>query len=128
MTVNSRSKGCRGEREWRDVLNAAGFLGAKRGQQHSGGTDSPDVICESMPEFHPEVKRTETLSLYVAMEQAINDAGTKIPYVAHRRNGKDWLVCMLGQDWLNLVRDAQKWRAYGPSQPTMSDKGLGTPD
>lgn len=109
--VNSRSKGCRGEREWRDVLNAAGFLGAKRGQQHAGGTDSPDVICESMPGFHAEVKRTEALSLYVAMAQAIRDAGTKIPYVAHRRNECDWLVVMRGQDWLNLVRDALAYRS-----------------
>ncbi len=111
MSINSRSKGCRGEREWRDVLNAAGFLGAKRGQQHAGGVDSPDVICESMPGFHPEVKRTETLSVYEAMKQAIADAGAKIPYVAHRRNEKEWLVIMRGQDWLNLVRDALAYKA-----------------
>jgi hypothetical protein len=40
------------------------------------------------------------------MKQAINDAGTKTPVVAHKKNGEPWLVTMLAADWLRLVRDS----------------------
>lgn len=71
--MNSRSKGCRGEREFRDVLRAAGFE-ARRGQQYSGGGDSPDVIS-NVPGVHWEVKRVEAGNPYVWLAQAIRDAG-----------------------------------------------------
>ncbi len=46
--VNSRQKGARGERQWRDELRAHGFQ-ARRGQQFSGPPESPDVVCDSLP-------------------------------------------------------------------------------
>ena len=101
--MNSRNKGARGEREWAKVLTDAGFP-AIRGVQHSGGPDSPDVICNKLP-FHWEVKRVQRLVLEVAMAQAINDAGKKnIPAVAHRKNRQDWLVTMRASDLLKLLR------------------------
>ena len=40
---------------------------------------------------------------YKAMEQAINDAREgEYPVVAHKKNGKDWLVTMLAEDWIAL--------------------------
>lgn len=101
--MNSRAKGCRGEREWRDQLREAGFE-ARRGQQFSGGTDSPDVVCPSLPTIHWEVKRTETLSIYTAMTQAATDAGSKIPVVAHKRNGRPWLCIITAEDFLTILR------------------------
>jgi Holliday junction resolvase len=101
--MNSRAKGCRGEREWRDQLREAGFE-ARRGQQFSGGTDSPDVVCPSLPSVHWEVKRTETLSIYTAMTQAATDAGSKIPVVAHKRNGRPWLCIITAEDFLTILR------------------------
>ena len=51
--MNSRAKGARGERLWRDELRAQGFT-ARRGQQFSGSPDSPDVVCEELKEpFFP---------------------------------------------------------------------------
>lgn len=104
--MNSRAKGCRGERMWRDVLREAGFE-ARRGQQFSGGKDSPDVVCESLPNYHNEVKFVQAGNPYVWMEQAIKDAGDKIPLVAHKRNGKDWLVIMRASDAINLIKKAE---------------------
>jgi Holliday junction resolvase len=46
--MNSREKGKRGERQWRDELRAQGFA-ARRGQQFSGSPDSPDVVCDDLP-------------------------------------------------------------------------------
>src|SRR5262245_49571198 len=103
--VNSRQKGARGERAWRDELGANGYA-ARRGQQFSGSPDSPDVVCPALPWIHFEVKAVERLNIEDAMEQAKRDAqsdgkwqmadgkGGKIPIVAHRRNFRRWLVTM----------------------------------
>lgn len=101
--TNSRAKGCRGEREVRDLLREAGFE-ARRGQQFSGGSDSPDVICPSLPEIHIEVKRVQTGNPYNWMEQATKDAGKKIPTVWHKRNGKKWLAILPAEEFLTILR------------------------
>ena len=104
--INRREKGIRGELEWSKFLRDHGFR-ARRGQQHAGGPDSPDVICDALPSIHFEVKFTEQLSLYKAMDQAGNDAGRKTPVVAHRRKGEEWLVVMRAEDWIKLVRQTE---------------------
>lgn len=85
MTINSRAKGAQGELEFRDVLRDFGHV-ARRGQQYSGGSENPDVICESLPGYHFEVKRVERGQLYDWLAQAIRDAAGSIPIVAHRRS------------------------------------------
>ena len=101
--MNSRAKGCRGEREWRDQLREMGF-DARRGQQFSGGTESPDVICHALPEIHFEVKRVEAGNPYNWRDQAKADAGKKIPVVAHKRNGRGWLAILDASDFLEILR------------------------
>lgn len=104
--MNSRQKGCRGERELRDVLRAAGFANARRGQQFAGGDDSPDVVCPELPGIHFECKRVEAGNPYKWMEQACRDAGMKTPVVAHKRNGQDWLAVLRLSDLVQLLKDA----------------------
>ena len=87
---------------WANWLEVRGYP-ARRGQQFSGGSDSPDVICESMPGTHFEVKFTERLQLHAAMAQAIEDSGHKVPVVAHKKKRQDWLVVMRAEDWLALM-------------------------
>ena len=70
--MNSREKGKRGERQWRDELRAHGFQ-ARRGQQFSGSPDSPDVVCEELAWLHFEVKAVERLNIEDAMDQARRD-------------------------------------------------------
>jgi hypothetical protein len=91
--MNSREKGKRGERQWRDELRANGYM-ARRGQQFSGSPDSPDVVCEDLPWAHFEVKLVERLDIHAAMEQARRDSGGRAAFVAHRRNFWPWLVTM----------------------------------
>ena len=95
--MNSRSKGKRGELEWAAYLRDHLGLEARRGQQHSGSPDSPDVVG-GIPLTHAEVKRVEALNINKAMEQAERDCGANIPYVAHRRNRKPWLVTLRAAD------------------------------
>lgn len=108
--TNSDRKGKVGEREWAAKLSAAGFE-ARRGQQHAGGPDSPDVICPDLdPLLHPEVKRVERLNIHDAVQQAVRDAAPgKLVYVAHRRNGQDWLVTMPADHWLRLLGESRTW-------------------
>src|SRR5476651_817162 len=92
--INSRSKGCRGERELAAVLKAKG-LEARRGQQFSGSKDSPDVVCSGLTNVHFEVKRVQAGNPYDWLNQACKDAGPEnIPIVAHRKNGKNWMAIL----------------------------------
>jgi hypothetical protein len=116
--MNSREKGKRGERAWRDELRAQGFE-ARRGQQFCGSPDSPDVICDALPWIHFEVKAVERLNIEDAMNQARRDSRetrestggtpvppkeTKIPVVAHKRNFCGWLVTMDAETFFKFLR------------------------
>ncbi|HOX59387.1 MAG TPA: hypothetical protein P5205_19655 [Candidatus Paceibacterota bacterium] len=101
--MNSRAKGVRGERQWRDELRANGYA-ARRGQQFSGSPDSPDVICDGLPWAHFEVKLAERLDIYAAMDQARRDCGGRAAFVAHRRNFWPWLVSMDAERFYRLLR------------------------
>jgi Holliday junction resolvase len=102
--MNSRAKGARGERLWRDQLRAEGFT-ARRGQQFSGSPDSPDVICEELGNLHMEVKFVESLNLDKACEQATKDSGGKHWIVAHKKKNKNWKVTMSADLFFKLLRD-----------------------
>jgi len=97
--TNSRSKGSRGEREWRDFLrDHLHCPEARRGQQYSGSPDSPDVVG-GIPGTHVEVKRVERLRLSEAVQQAVTDCGEEeVPYVAHRKNREPWLITIRAAD------------------------------
>jgi len=102
--INSRAKGCRGERLWRDVLREEGFT-ARRGQQFSGGTESPDVICDELKSLHMEVKFVERLNLEQACEQADRDRGVKPYIIAHKKSRSGWKVTMEAEFFFQLLRE-----------------------
>ena len=99
--INSRDKGARGEREFAQKLTEMGFT-ARRGCQFSGSPDSPDVVG-GIYGTHVEVKRVERLNIDNAMDQAINDCGDNLPYVAHRKNSKKWLITLQLEDLLEFA-------------------------
>ena len=100
--INSRQKGAAAERELANYLKARGW-DSRRGQQFSGGKDSPDVVSE-LP-YHIECKRVESGNLYNWLDQAKRDAekGTKPPLVIHRRNGKEWVAIMPLDELLKII-------------------------
>ena len=104
--MNSKRKGNAGERELAAILRGYGYE-TRRGQQFSGGPDSPDVI--GLPGIHIECKRVERLNVHEAMKQAIRDAaGRFLPAVFHRRNRGEWLVTMRLEDFMEIYREWQK--------------------
>ena len=50
-----------------------------------------------------EVKRTEKLQLYAAMQQAIDDAQDHLPVVLHRANTRPWVAIVRLEDLPELV-------------------------
>ena len=104
----SKNKGKAGEREVVALLRQHVFE-ARRGQQFAGGGDSPDVI-HNLPvaedcHIHIEVKRTEQLPLWAALDQANSDAPPgDIPVVFHRKNNKPWVVVLSARDFLTIMR------------------------
>ena len=103
--MNSRDKGKRGELEFAAFLRGHGYE-ARRGQQFSGGHDSPDVV-HSIPGIHVEVKRVENFSLYPALDQAERDRQDgQVPVVFHRRNHKPWVAIVDAGDFIKLLKEA----------------------
>jgi len=107
VPVNSRAKGARGELEFSAFLREHGFA-ARRGQQFSGGGDSPDVVSD-VPGVHFEIKRTESLSLWPAMDQARRDAAAgKVPVVCHRPSRRKWIAILDAEDFLNIMKTVKQ--------------------
>lgn len=101
----SRNKGKVGEREAAKLIADLFKVEARRGVQHAGGPDSPDIVT-GIPDVHFEVKRVEKLNLYTAMDQAERDAGDdKIPVVLHRKNLRDWVAVVYLDQLPGLVKN-----------------------
>ncbi len=104
--VNSRAKGCRGEREFSALCRDEGYKEVRRGQQYSG-IGGADVV--NLPFIHAEIKRVERLNIQDAINQSCRDAKEGlIPIVAHRKNNCDWLVTMRAEDFFTFYRE---WEA-----------------
>lgn len=102
MAKMSRDKGKVGEREVAALLRKHGFEG-KRGVQYKGGAGSPDVT--GLPGYHVEVKRTEKLSLWAALEQSNQErADDEVGVVFHRANGKGWVAILGAEEFLGMVK------------------------
>ena len=113
--MNSKAKGKRGELEWVRFCRGQGYDVRRTAQYcgnplRGGNMDSDPSDCVGLPGVHIEVKRTEHLRLYDAMEQAVRDSRGSggLPIVAHRRNNSDWLVVMRAEDWFCIYRE---WEA-----------------
>lgn len=104
MTINSKQKGARGERELASILRSYGYE-CRRGQQYCGANGDADVV--GLPGVHIECKRVEKLNLYDAMAQAKADSNGDIPTVFHRKNNCEWLVTMRLEDWLNMYKECE---------------------
>lgn len=114
MSINSREKGKKGEREFARLCREHGFANARRGQQYSG-VEGKDVV--GLDGVHIEVKRVERLNIEKALQQAERDKKEgEIPIVAHRKNRETWKVTMRAEDWLEMYKI---WRERNENRQTM---------
>tara|TARA_B100001939_G_C16913343_1_gene605693 strand:- start:445 stop:789 length:345 start_codon:yes stop_codon:yes gene_type:complete len=105
MAVNSKRKGKVNEQAWANILKGAGFKDARRGQQHRGSPESPDVICSELAWFHFEVKSGKQINIWRALEQAERDKGQEeLSVVAAHKDRERWVVSMYADEWLEVVK------------------------
>lgn len=105
MSIDSKEKGKRGEREAASVLRLLlDKDDIQRGQQNKGGIDSPDVLIANSS-LHAEIKRVERLNIYDAIDQAVRDGESKVPFVMHRRNKREWLITVRLSDLIAFCRE-----------------------
>ena len=102
----SRQKGKRGERLCRDELAQQLGVPCRRGVQFQGGPNSPDVVMLVDTILHIEAKAVERLNVHAAMQQAIADAGDKLPVVWHKRSREDSLVTFRTKDLAAICAEA----------------------
>lgn len=101
MSINSKRKGVKGERELANKLKEYGY-NCRRTQQFCGNTGQADDVV-GLDYIHIECKRVERLNIDEAIEQAVRDTkDDKFPTVFHRKNNKKWLVTMRLDDWIKL--------------------------
>lgn len=102
MSINSKAKGAKGERELAKILKEYGY-DCRRGQQYNG-LEGEDVV--GLDYIHIECKRVQALNLDEAMEQAKRDSTIKqMPAVFHRKNNKKWKVTMELETWIKLYNE-----------------------
>lgn len=125
MSKMSRDKGKRGERLWRDVLRAYGFVAERAGyKQAAFGGGGADV--EDNSGLWWEVKFVEKLNVRQAYEQAATAASFgKPPAVAHKTSSKPWLVTLAGEDFLLIL---QKLKAAEVRSADANSNPPGAPD
>jgi hypothetical protein len=111
----SRQKGKRGEREAAAELSAllGDGVSGRRGVQFQGGPDSPDVVLTGSDgervRLHVEAKRTESLNVYKALDQARADAPDGVPAIVwHRRNGRESVVICATESLAAIAQEITK--------------------
>lgn len=102
MPPNSREKGARGEREFINMHLRPYWPKACRNIDQFGD-DKRD--CLEVAGCHFQIKRTERLEIWKAIEQAESEsAPTDLPLVAFRRNRSKWYVAIEASELVALLR------------------------
>jgi hypothetical protein len=102
----ARQKGANFERTIAKQLSADLGLVFKRGlgQTRSALLEGGDVQCESLPQYHFELKHHKRVSISAAMKQAQRDCKDAAPVTITRSDREPILVTMLYEDWVKLMQ------------------------
>ncbi len=128
--VNSRAKGARAERLLAQTLREVmGWSSARRSQQFSGCVEggAADLVIAEAPMLHVESKMVEALSIHPVMQRAVQEAGTKLAVVCHKKKRTDWLITLRLTDLPRLVEMLSSCTPPGPSDPTSPSGTISSP-
>jgi Holliday junction resolvase len=100
MSINSRAKGARTERELSQKMKEVFGWEAHRTNQFCGKNGDSDVIIPELPQVFVESKAVERLNVPAAMARAVEDAAAagKLPVLCHKRNRGEWLLTLRLED------------------------------
>lgn len=102
MGRKSRNKGAVGEREFINNHLRPHWPDACRNIDQFGDQKQD---CLNVAGVHFQIKRTERLELWKALEQAESEAAeTDLPIVAFRRNGSRWYCVLDAAELVALLR------------------------
>jgi hypothetical protein len=102
MPPNSRRKGAAGEREFIAKHLAPYWPEAQRNIDQYGDDKRDCIVLNGV---HWQLKRTERLRLYDAIDQAASEARNHdMPVVAFRRNHRPWHCVLEAEDLIPLLR------------------------
>ena len=104
MSVNSKDKGARYERELASKFREYGFDTHRSAQYCGNSGEAADVV--GLPFIHVEAKRQEKSMLYDWMAQAKWDSrkSGRLPAVFFRKSQHNTLVFMELDDWMKLYQ------------------------
>lgn len=107
--INSRAKGCRGERELASLCRENGFP-MRRGQQYCGANGDADCVSiepNALDAFHIEAKWTEQFSLrdWLAKGKADSANAGKPLAIFHKYNHGPVTVTVLAETFFSMVRN-----------------------
>ena len=110
MSVNSKRKGARYEREVAAVLKEYGYDARRTAQYCGKSEESADVV--GLPYIHIECKHYANRAFdYDWIDQARRDAKERIPIVIHRTDNHDNLVTMRIDDFMKIYREYELIRS-----------------
>lgn len=108
MSVNSKQKGARFERQLAGIFREYGYSDSHRTAQYCGNTGQAGDV-EGLPYLHVEAKAQEKMRLYDWIAQAERDSqaggGKKLPAVFHKKNNHEILVSMRLDDFMKIYRE-----------------------
>lgn len=119
MAKNSKRKGKTGELELARKLREYGY-DARRSVQYNGKEEEGQADLLGLPGIHIECKRTESLRLYDAVNQAKRDSQGKeeIPVVFHRKNNCEWVTILSLDDFMKIYTEYEAGMAIKEKEKT----------
>ena len=119
MAKNSKRKGKVGELELARKLREYGY-DARRTVQYNGKEEEGQADLLGLPGVHIECKRTESLRLYDAINQAKRDSENSgnIPVVFHRKNNCEWVAILPLDDFMKIYAEYEAGFALAEKEKT----------
>lgn len=111
-----RDKGKRGEREAAQALRQALGIEARRSVQYQAREDAADLALPDLPGLWVEVKRTNRLALWQVLDEAVRQAGQRVPLILHRADRRPWVAIVPLDALARLVHALARLRDNGGSE------------
>jgi hypothetical protein len=92
----------------------------RRSQQYCAKAGDSDLIVQEYPDLFVECKWVQALNITKVMKIAVEQAGSKLPAVFHRRNKTEWLMTIRLTDLPRLVQMLTPTTSGKPSLPSIS--------
>lgn len=127
MSINSRSKGKRGELDLCRALREVMGWTVRRSQQFCGKAGDADLLVDEAPDLFVECKLVQKLNVPAVMRVAVEQAKGQLPLLCHRRDREEWLVTLRLSDLPRLRELLSACGSLGKTKPGPEPSGVSEP-